>query len=116
MKNKMNKKISRLVKKVSLVIAVTLIVAFLMMMVGNKIRANMIKENQESQAYQEWLDENCNCLNRERIMCPSGFELKNQSCVNEATKLYTNKLLACSEFNCSGEIKLWNNETGKWEN
>ena len=110
----MNKKIAGMTKKIALIIGMILITAFLMMMIGDKIKANIIKDNQEVQAYQEWLDENCQCINHEKIMCPSGFELKNQSCINEQENTYTNLLAGCSEYNCSGEIKLWNNETGKW--
>ena len=110
----MNKKIAGMTKKIALVMGMVLITAFLMMIIGDKIKANILKENQESQAYQEWLAENCNCLAHGRIMCPTGFELKNQSCVNEQQKTYTNLLAGCSEYNCSGKIKSWNNETGNW--
>ncbi len=110
----MDKKIAGLIKRVSLVLAITLIIAFLMMMVGNKIRANMIKENQESQAYQEWLVENCKCLEKNKIECSEGYILQNQTCVNEQENTFTNILLKCSKYDCAGEIKYWNNETYKW--
>ena len=103
------------ITKISLALGITLVVGLLLMTIGNKIKSDIIKENQEAQEYQEWLVENCDCLKRERITCPTGFEMLNQTCRNEDAGTYTNKLLICSEYNCSGEIKLWNNETEKWE-
>jgi len=112
----MDKKIGKLIKKVSLVLAATVIVAFLLMIIGEKIRSNIIKENEETQEYQEWLAENCECLVKEKIYCPTGFEIINQTCKNENEGTFTSRLIGCSEYDCSGEIKLWNNETEKWEN
>jgi hypothetical protein len=102
-------------KNVILIAGITLIVAFLMMLIGNKIEENIIKEIQEAEAYEEWLAENCDCVLKERVKCPEGFQLREQTCFNEKENSVTSRLLACSEYNCLGEIKLWNNETSKWE-
>jgi len=101
--------------KISLVIGITLVVGLVLMVVGNKIKGDILREYQEEQLYQEWLVENCKCLARERISCPSGFQMINQTCKDESASTVTSKLISCSEYDCSGEIKSWNNETEKWE-
>jgi hypothetical protein len=103
-------------KKIFLIAGITLAVALLLMVIGNKMKADIVKEKQSQENYSVWLSENCNCVARNLFSCPTGFTMKNQTCVNEAKKSYTNKLAGCSEYNCSGEIKLWNRETEKWEN
>jgi hypothetical protein len=103
-------------KKIALILGMVLIIAFLLMVAGDKIKANMIKQNNEAQAYETWLAENCKCLERNRFGCMEGYVLLNKSCVNEQAKTFTNILLGCSKYDCLGEIKLWNNETEKWEN
>jgi len=102
-------------KKIALVIGMVLITAFVLMMIGDKIKSNVIKEQQLQENYSTWLAQNCKCLERNIIFCQTGFTLKNEVCINESAKTYTSVLLSCSEYNCSGEIKSWNNETNKWE-
>ena len=102
-------------KKTALILGMVLITAFLLMLIGDKIKANMVKEDNEAQAYETWLTQNCNCLERTKFGCVEGYVLLNRSCVNEQTKSFTNVLLGCSKYDCSGEIELWNNETNKWE-
>jgi hypothetical protein len=101
--------------KIALIIGMVLITAFVLMMIGDKIKANVIKQNDEMQAYETWMAQNCNCLKRDISICPIGFTMINQTCMGEFQKGYTNNLLVCSQYNCSGEIKSWNNETNKWE-
>lgn len=110
----MGNKSKKLIQIMGVIFIITLAVALLLMFIGNQMRTNAIKENQATENYTEWLANNCNCSARDRILCPDGFELKNNVCMNKNG--YTNVLEACSEYNCSGEIKLWDNETGKWEN
>lgn len=104
----------KILKQIIVIAGVVLITAFLLMAIGNKMRADAIKEQHAEENYSSWLAENCKCLERNIIFCPEGFILKNQSCVNEQEKTFTNKLAGCSKYDCSGEIKLWNNETNKW--
>lgn len=104
----------KLLKNAVLVAGISLIVIFLLMIIGDEIKANAIKEIQESQAYSNQLAQNCTCLAHEKLFCNSGFELKGNRCVNESENLFTNAYAGCSEYNCSGEIKIWNNETNKW--
>lgn len=103
------------IKNIILIAGITLIVAFLMMLIGNKIEENIAKESQEVTAYEEWLTENCDCILKDRILCPKQFQLRNQTCVNEEKKTITSRLISCSQYNCFGEIKLFNSETKKWE-
>ncbi len=104
----------KLLKNALLIAGISLIVIFLLMIIGEKIRADVVKQNQESQAYLDWMSQNCDCLAHDRLFCNPGFELKSHNCVNINEKLFTNAIAGCSEYNCSGEIKIWNNETNKW--
>jgi hypothetical protein len=103
------------INKIFLIVGITLAVALLLMTIGNKMKADAIKEKQDAENYNEWLAENCNCLVKEKITCPTGFEILDKLCYNSAKGIYTSRVIKCSEYNCSGEIKIWNNETGKWE-
>ncbi|VVB82483.1 Uncharacterised protein [uncultured archaeon] len=98
-----------------LIFVITTVVTILLMLIGNQIRSNTIKEQQDAQDYSVWLAENCNCLAHDRISCPTGFELQNKTCINKTQNVYTYKFLECSEYNCSGEIKLWDNQIGAWQ-
>lgn len=99
-----------------LIFAVTLAVALSLMFIGNEMRAQQAQQKADAQNYSEWLAENCHCTAYNIISCPTGFELQNQTCMNTLKTAYTSKLLGCSKYNCSGEIKNWNNQTEKWEN
>ena len=59
----------------------------------------------------------CRCLERERLRCNEGFELdaENRLCRNVNGKEVTNVILACSKYECSGNIYEFNFENGKWE-
>lgn len=117
----MNNKLKHIKKKkkgtklIMILIALTILL-IVTINVKKTITINAIKKEQkEQEAYEEWLIENCECLERERILCPEGFELKNNLCKNETRKVLTNKLKACSRYNCSSEIKQFNFEIRKWE-
>jgi len=107
---------NKIIRNIIVIGMITIIVALSLMLIGRQITANAIKEKQKLQAYEDWLVENCTCLAKERIMCPDGFELKGNWCFNNSKNYFTNILKACSQYNCSGEIKLYNNQTQKWEN
>ena len=47
----------------------------------------------------EWLFDNCKCVEwNSTLECPTGFELRNRTCVNEVA--YTNALRSCSKYKC----------------
>jgi|SRR3989338_11398219 len=96
----------------------TLTLVFLLfagVLIANKIMTtNAIKEQREQEILEEWLPENCKCLERNRFLCPEGFELKENICRNDARKLFTNILLACSMYNCSEEIYKFDFDKEKW--
>jgi len=108
---KQNMKIRKGILVIGIIVAVTLLV----MLIGNWTRANMIKEKKEMEKYQDWLAKNCECLKKEKYSCIKGSEIIGSYCVNKTRKDYSPRLKGCSEYNCSGEIKIWNNETEKWE-
>ena len=103
----------KIIKNTILIIGITLAVALLLILVGNQMKANAVKEKQAQEDYSEWLSKNCTCLEYNIPFCLGGYELKNNACFNGEG--YTTVLEACSEYNCSGEIKLRINETDTWE-
>jgi len=94
-----------------------LLIAISGFLINKKITADVIKEKMEAENYLSDLAENCECLARERYYCfLEDFELEGEFCVEKKTGIVTARVLGCSEYNCSGEIKIWNNLTKKWEN
>ena len=80
-----------------------------------KITANAIKIQEEQKFYEDWLPENCKCLEKNLTKCSGGFELVGTLCKNNELKTFTNVLKACSKYDCSGIIYNFNDETKKWE-
>jgi hypothetical protein len=105
-------KINKKIRNIIIIVGVILAVALILMLIGNKMRADAIK----AENYQDWLFENCNCLAHNHPYCSEGFKLNGTLCFNDKTKEYTTRTFGCSEYNCSGEIKVWNNITETWEN
>ncbi len=103
-------------RKVILIWSLIAVFIILLVIINSQIQSNVINEQQDLEKYSEWLGENCNCLKWGRIFCPGGFVLKNDTCRNEKEVTRTSRFIGCSEYNCSGEIKLFNNKTMKWEN
>jgi len=109
----------KLIRNILIVAGIILAVALILMLIGNKMKADVIKAQQEAENYSKWLSGNCGCLERNKPVCTlDGFEYNSTRnlCVNSAEKKITFSSLGCSKYNCSGEIKLWNNETEKWGN
>ena len=71
----------------------------------------------------DWLVDNCECIERENLICPNGFEVVEGDRMCKKITLdcpselvidieglckeritYTNPLLGCSKYDCSGEI------------
>ena len=114
MKKKIKKKENKkTILAVALVIGIVVVVAVLLMLIGNKMRENSLNEKKEAEKYNNWLAENCECLEKNKIFCPGDFELNGSFCVlgDESTS----RLIGCSLYNCSGEIKTWNNVSEVWE-
>ncbi len=111
MQNK-NGKIKTLV--ITLVISAVVIASIIL--IGNRMNANIIKEKYETELYQDWLSENCECLERNKPVCLlDGFEYNStrQICVNSAEKTVTYPTLKCSKYVCSGQNVTWNDKS--WE-
>lgn len=103
-------------KKIFLVVGIILLIAISGFLINKKITADAIREKMEAENYLSDLAENCDCLVRERYYCLlEDFELEGEFCVGQKTGVVTTRVLGCSEYNCSGEIKIWNNQTLKWE-
>ncbi len=96
-------------------IVVLIALALTLIMVTNikKITINTIKDNK--QTLEEWLSENCDCIEKEKPKCYKGFELENNICVNKTLKIFTSVIYTCSKYNCSDEIYSFNMKKEKWE-
>ncbi len=116
-KNKEAKKEKFNIKKWSLILAVLIIIGVAAFFIGNYVKtANVIKEQEKQMALESWLENNCKCLERKRITCMDGFVLNKMVCRNDALKLYSNVLKACSKYDCNGKNYNFNLQTEKWEN
>jgi hypothetical protein len=103
-------------KKIFLVVGIILLIVISGFLINKKITADAIREKQEAENYLSKLADNCDCLARERYYCLlEDFELEGDYCIGKKTGVATMRVLGCSEYNCSGEIKIWNNQTLKWE-
>ena len=102
----------KIIRNVILILAVLTIVLVVVTNVENVLVANAIMEQKEQEAYEDELVDNCDCIKRERLKCPEGFELIGRSCKRDGK--WTNVLLGCSKYNCSGEIHEFNFDTEKW--
>jgi len=102
-------------EKIIIIIGVTLIVYFSLMLIGNKMRTDAVKEQEKQKSYYEWLIENCECAIKDRFFCSDGFVLTGTRCYKNATKTYSNRLIGCSKYECSEGVAIWNNLTLKWE-
>ncbi len=105
------------INKFRLAIAILVLAAVILGLMYHQISitANAVKEKQEMEYYESWLPENCVCLEKERIKCTDGFEVINGLCKNEIQKTFTNVMKACSEYKCSDENYVFNQENKKWE-
>lgn len=102
-------------KKNKLIITFGIILTGVLILIGNKMRGDVIHEKQELEKYSEWLSENCECLTKKRYLCPEGYTLNNSFCFKNSENKYTLRLIGCSEYNCTERIIVWNNQTLKWE-
>ncbi len=108
----MDKDNKKLLRNTILIFGGIVVLLILIVVINKVMTANAIKEQE---IYREWLRDNCNCTERARIKCPDGFEWNSERhwCING--KSLTSPSLGCSKYDCSGEIKIWNNETEVWE-
>jgi len=89
-------------KTIGVVILVgILIVALLAFIIfDKKLSGEVVSE----ETYDEdWLNENCDCIERQRLECHyAGYELRGNFCWNG--KKFTNPVRKCSIYDCAGEI------------
>ena len=115
----MDIKDKKLIRNAILIFGIVAVLLGAVIVANKVITGNAIKEQQNQLAeYQKWLVENCECLEQNHSVCTlEGFEY-NQTrnlCVNYGKKLVTYPGLACSKYDCSGEMKIWNDEIEMWE-
>ncbi|MEK6817279.1 MAG: hypothetical protein AABX80_00605 [Nanoarchaeota archaeon] len=98
-----------------LVLALLLVSAFFIV---KNFTGNVVKDESKKEL---WLENNCECVKREIIKCPEGYELMDEKRLcekvtekcskGELNKIfcepfvqYSPVLLSCSEYNCDEEI------------
>jgi hypothetical protein len=61
-------------------------------------------EEPEEKVDWDWVEENCDCVERNRLYCKfEGYELgEGNFCWKESN--FTNPVQGCSKYNCTGEI------------
>lgn len=116
-------------KKTAFIILLIIGLVGSLIVVERIIAENTSKAQEE---YKDWLSNNCDCVEKKKPRCPVGFELSDNEkmCKKEAIRCptetgwylegvceeityYTNRLLSCSQYNCSGKIVNFTN--GKWQ-
>ncbi len=103
------------IKKWSLILAILIIIGMMAFFFGNYVKtANAIKEQEKQKTLESWLENNCKCLEKERITCMEGFVLNKTVCRNDALKIYSNVLKACSKFNCKDSNYTLDIKTQMW--
>jgi hypothetical protein len=107
----------KIVRNTMITVGIILAFAILLIIIGNgnPMKANVIKNQQEEDNYSQWLVNNCDCVTYGKILCPDGFNLEENNTICISKTAYTSTILGCSEYNCSGQIKLWDNVTETWQ-
>ena len=91
------------------IVAIIGIFAIYFFMTG--MTSNSVKDlKQAEENYASWLADNCKCFERNNTMCNYGYELKENVCVNQTLKTFTNTLKGCSKYECSGTNVTLNNQ------
>jgi len=86
--------------KKEIIVFVFLILIFGTFFVIQYFKEKVIKFGSEEH---DLLVENCECIERENLFCPDGFELEERICVGDGK--FTNVQLGCSKYDCDGKIK-----------
>ena len=111
-------KMKKETRKKLVYVLIILILAGASFLVVKNITANVIKQTPDT----DWLSDNCDCIENEKIKCREEFEFDEERgfckrtvvrCPSELVldldeceteTQVTNFLLGCSKYNCSGEI------------
>jgi len=99
--------------KIISVILLIILIGISVYFVREMKTTNAIREAEENEKYEDWLSDNCKCLEKERIKCSEYFELIGGVCKNEEKGLFTNVLKGCSVYECSEQNVTWTGED--WE-
>ncbi|MEK6823466.1 MAG: hypothetical protein AABY06_00365, partial [Nanoarchaeota archaeon] len=98
-----------------LVLILLLVSAFFIV---KNFTGNVVKDESKKEL---WLENNCECVKREKIKCSEGYKLMDEKrlCEKVSEKCFTGELnkiscepfvqyspvlLSCSEYNCDGEL------------
>jgi hypothetical protein len=105
----------KLIKKIIIIGILIIGTIFSLILIQNKIKGNVVKENNEQAYSSDWLFENCECLEKQRYRCIDGYEMKGTICYNSIKRSYSSRLIGCSKYECLDKIVIWNNSSELWE-
>lgn len=98
---------------------ILIIIGILVVMAGLLAIILILRQNNSSSgglAFDDFYsDEQCRCLEHELNDCSNGFELKENVCINETLKVYTNVIKKCSKYECSGIVYEFNSDINGWQ-
>ena len=101
-------------KKIALAITIGIVI-ILSIGVPFLLEYQKAKEKAQQSYYEDWLPDNCQCIERNRNICSnSTFFVEGNFCVNKELKLYTSIVKSCSQYNCSNTIYDFNLESQRW--
>jgi len=100
-------------KQITFAILILILIAFAFVLLTRKTPTSYIvqEENGENIKFdnttefvdQEWLEDNCNCIERNRFECGfEGFEYRDDGFCHKGDT-FTNPVRGCSKYNCTGE-------------
>ena len=98
---------------------ILVLVAFLLVGLYTKInydrdlKKNADLEDPLSQSF--YSEDSCRCVERERLKCPEGYELNSEGRFCSNGESFTNVVLGCSAYECSGVIYSFNFENRTWQ-
>ncbi len=103
------------IKKKTLKAVIFVIIIVFLLLIGVLILK--IKQKNEENKFNSGFfeDNNCSCLEREKLICKSGFELDSQRKICIRGNEITNVILRCSKYDCSGIIYELNQGIDRWE-
>ena len=101
-------------RKILIAVTIILLLAFASLVVYRE--ANAVIQSKKTISDESFFSDNkCTCLERNRNKCSDGYELKQNLCVNQTLKTYTNVLKGCTKYECNTTFYTFNSKNNGWE-
>jgi hypothetical protein len=110
---------NKALKYLFVIVAVILVSGLGYYYVDKTLTANAIRNERMQEIryddYIEWLAENCVCIEKKFYHCAEDFELKGETCLSSDGKFFSRRLISCSKYDCSGDVRNFNFNETKWD-